>query len=143
MLTYQDAKWAARMETAIRNTSVPLATRMAELVSNDPDFHDRCGIRSVYDGRYRFSRYFSPLDFHTPATFESLIARNDLELYDLRDDPEEVRNLAADPKASGDLIMAMNAVLNARIAEEVGEDDGRFLPIRNGKWFLPPYTGRP
>jgi arylsulfatase A-like enzyme len=58
MLTYQDAKWAARMETAIRNTSVPLATRMAELVSNDPDFHDRCGIRSVYDGRYRFSRYF-------------------------------------------------------------------------------------
>ena len=37
-----------------------------------------------------------------------------------------------------DLIMAMNAKLNDLIAEEVGGDDGSFLPIRDGKWFFPP-----
>ena len=35
----------------------------------------------------------------------------------------------------------MNATLNARIAEEVGEDDGAFLPIRDGKWFFPAKSG--
>jgi hypothetical protein len=33
--------------------------------------------------------------------------------------------------------MAMNTKLNARLAEEVGVDDGRFLPIRDGRWALP------
>ena len=33
--------------------------------------------------------------------------------------------------------MAMNAKLNARIDEEVGSDDGSFLPIRDGKWYFP------
>lgn len=37
-----------------------------------------------------------------------------------------------------DLVMAMNAVLQARIAEEVGVDDGAFLPIRNGRMVFPP-----
>ena len=39
--------------------------------------------------------------------------------------------------ANNDLVMAMNEKLNARIAEEVGNDDGSFLPIRDGKWFFP------
>ena len=56
-------------------------------------FHNRCGIRSVFDGRYRFSRYFSPLNFNTPTTYENLVAHNDLELYDLQEDPEEINNL--------------------------------------------------
>ena len=29
-----------------------------------------------------------------------------------------------------------------RIADEVGDDDGSFLPIRNGKWFFPPKSER-
>jgi hypothetical protein len=33
--------------------------------------------------------------------------------------------------------MAMNDKLNVRIAEEVGIDDGSFLPLRNGKWHFP------
>ena len=118
----------------MRDDKVPLATKKRELLAIEPDFHDRCAIRSVFDGRYRFSRYFAPLDFNTPATFETLTAHNDLELYDLQEDPEEVRNLAASDR---DLVMAMNAKLNERIAEEVGEDDGAFLPIRDGKWHFP------
>jgi hypothetical protein len=33
--------------------------------------------------------------------------------------------------------MAMNAKLNGRIAEEVGDDNGSFVPIRSSKWFFP------
>jgi hypothetical protein len=32
--------------------------------------------------------------------------------------------------------MAMNKVMNERIAQEVGIDDGSFLPIRNGRWHV-------
>jgi hypothetical protein len=48
-----------------------------------------------------------------------------------------VASLALDKKSYGDLVMAMNTKLNARIDEEVGVDDGSFLPIRNGKWYFP------
>jgi hypothetical protein len=63
-------------------------------------------------------------------------------LYDLQEDAEEVHNLAAGPDAGRDLVMAMNAKLNGRIAKEVGDDNGGFLPIRNGKWFFPPKSER-
>jgi hypothetical protein len=119
MLSFQDARWARKMEEYMRNTKVPMAEKIEELIKIEPDFHDRCGIRSAFDGRYRFSRYFSPLDFNTSTTYESLTTKNDLELYDLQEDPEEVHNLAAGPKVNGDLIMAMNAKLNGRIADEV------------------------
>jgi arylsulfatase A-like enzyme len=137
MLSFQDARWARKMELYMRDSKTPLTEKLKELTKIEPDFHDRCAIRSAFDGRYRFSRYFSPLDFNTPTTYEALIAKNDLELYDLKEDSEEVDNLATNPKANGDLIMAMNDKLNGRIAEEVGDDNGHFIPIRNGKWFFP------
>lgn len=31
----------------------------------------------------------------------------------------------------------MNARLNEQLAAEVGEDNGDFLPIRNGRWAFP------
>jgi arylsulfatase A-like enzyme len=142
MLSFQDAHWARKMDQYMRDAKTPLAAKIKELIKIEPDFHDRCGIRSAFDGRYRFSRYFSPLDFNTPATYESLTASNDLELYDLQEDAEEIYNLAADPKSNGELIMAMNAKLNGRIADEVGDDNGSFLPIRNGQWFFPPNSER-
>jgi arylsulfatase A-like enzyme len=142
MLSFQDARWARKMEIYMRDSKTPLTTKLKELTKIEPDFHDRCAIRSAFDGRYRFSRYFSPLAFNTPTTYEALIAKNDLELYDLQEDSEEVDNLATNPKANGDLIMAMNAKLNGRIAEEVGDDNGHFIPIRNGKWFFPPKSER-
>ncbi|MCB8879942.1 sulfatase-like hydrolase/transferase [Acidisoma cellulosilytica] len=140
MLSFQDAKWAKRMDDFMESTA-PIADKIASLLKTEPDFYDRCGIRSVFDGRYRFSRYFAPLDFNTPATYEDLTRNNDLELYDLQNDPEEINNLAAMP-AHKDLVLAMNTVLNTRIAEEVGMDDGAFLPLRNGKWYFPPKSER-
>ncbi|MEP9352426.1 sulfatase-like hydrolase/transferase [Xanthobacter sp. KR7-65] len=141
MLLFQDAKWIARAEKVIHDDSIPRPQKGAWMLQYEPDFHQRCAIRSVFDGRYRFSRYFAPLGFNTPTTYEALAANNDLELYDLHADPNETRNLAATGGAR-DLVMAMNDKMNARIAEEVGVDDGAFLPLRDGKWFFPPPSQR-
>lgn len=50
-------------------------------------------------------------------------------------------HLAVDRKKNGDL-PALNQEANRRIAEEVGEDNGHFLPIRDGKWKFPPASER-
>ena len=85
----------------------------------------------AFDERYKFSRYFSFREFNTPATLEELRAKNDLELYDLRNDPDETVNLAYDFDRNRDLIATMNAKLNALIAREIGIDDGSFLPLKD------------
>jgi hypothetical protein len=93
-----------------------------------PDFSKRGAIRSIFDGRHRFTRYFAPDEHHRPETFDDLIARNDLELFDLELDPDETTNLAQDPTQAKDLILKMNSLLNRTLDEEVGIDDGSFLP---------------
>ena len=129
--------WAEKTYTWMMAGKVTPRNTEQILRIHEPNFNNRVGIRSVFDGRYRFSRYFSPLHFNTPTTFEELIAKNDLELFDLQNDPDEMDNLAMDPKKNAPLLMAMNQVMNERIAQEVGIDDGSFLPIRNGKWYFP------
>ncbi len=100
-----------------------------------PDFRNRGAIRSVYDGRYKFSRYFSPKEHNQPRTLEGIFALNDVELFDLDADPEEMQNLGVYPKKSGDLIMAMNQKMNDLIDTEVGvPDDGAFLPGEDANW---------
>jgi arylsulfatase A-like enzyme len=104
-----------------------------------PNFMKRGAIRSVFDGRYQFTRYFSPKQHNHPTSIEQLFQLNDVELFDHQTDPNEVNNLALDPKKHADLIMAMNAKLNTLIDTEVGEDVGQMLPGGvDGGWVATP-----
>lgn len=93
-----------------------------------PDLSKRGAIRGVFDGRYRFARYFSPKQHNRPTSVEALFKLNDVELYDVERDPLERDNLAVDVATHGELVEAMNAKLNALIDREVGEDVGQMLP---------------
>ena len=102
-----------------------------------PDLRKRGAIRSVFDGRYKLNRYFSPRKHHVPRSLEELLANNDVELFVLESDPGEMRNLAVDDKRDDDLLVAMNDKLNALIESEVGEDIGQMMPDDSGaNWTL-------
>ena len=139
MFSYLDASWFAPVIQMVESKE-PMAEKAPRLVELQPDFRNRGAIRSIFDGRYRFSRYFSPLEFNRPTTYEALIANNELEIYDLQEDPLETRNLALDGKAKAELFMGLNEKLNARIDEEVGADDGKFLSLKNGHWYPARFT---
>jgi len=93
-----------------------------------PDMMKRGAVRSVYDGRYVFSRYFSPKQHNRPATLEEIYGVNDVELFDTETDPNEIVNLAADRAGNGELVLAMNEKLSRLIDAEVGADNGAMLP---------------
>jgi len=104
-----------------------------------PDLRKRGAIRSVFDGSYQFTRYFSPRQHNRPESIEELFKLNDVELFDLQADPNEVDNLVLEPKKHADLIVAMNAKLNRLIDAEVGEDAGQMLPGGvDGGWVATP-----
>ena len=106
-----------------------------------PDMMKRGAVRSRFDGRYVFSRYFSPKQHNKPATLEELYRLNDVELFDTKNDPDEMTNLAQDRTKSADLVLAQNEKLNRLIEAEVGEDRGQMLPggIDAG-WEVTPET---
>jgi hypothetical protein len=137
MLSYQSSVWAEVTFDYMFAGNVSNKDKVQYLLKNEPNFHTRVAIRSTFDGRYRFSRCFSPLQFNTPKTMEELLAKNDLEIYDHHNDPDEMNNLGLNLKKYGDLILALNEHSNRVTDEEVGEDNGKFLPIRDGKWFFP------
>lgn len=102
-----------------------------------PDLKKRGHVRSAFDGRYRFTRYFAPVDHNSPTTIDELFKWNDVELYDLASDPGEMTNLAQDRGANAQLITTMNGKLEAVITSEIGKDDGHELPdIAGITWGL-------
>ena len=106
-------------------------------VGYKPDLKKRGSMRTVFDGRYKFSRYFAPVDRNRPATIDDLYKANDVELFDLQTDPEETVNLAADREKHKDLISAMSTKLEAAIKAEIGVDDGREMPeIPKFTWYM-------
>jgi arylsulfatase len=98
------------------------------------DMDNRNFLRGFYDGRYRFGRYFSPSNHHTPRDWETLLANNDLELYDQSNDPHCLDNLANQPALHKELLLKLNAKLNTLIEREAGVDDGSHMPGDPGNW---------
>lgn len=93
-----------------------------------PNLMKRGSLRSVFDGRYKFTRYFAPVQRNTPQTIDDLYAKNDVELFDLNTDPNEMTNLAVDRNKHAQLIQTMSAKLEASISAEFGKDDAREMP---------------
>ncbi len=78
-----------------------------------------------------------------PRSIEELLANNDVELFDVENDPNEINNLATDRHRNGDLLVAMNEKLNAMIESEVGEDRGQMLPGGDdANWTLDPRVSK-
>jgi arylsulfatase A-like enzyme len=98
------------------------------LTELQPKLDKRGFLSFVFDGRYKFARYYAPANFNTPETLDQILRNNDLQLFDLKNDPLEVRNLALDTEKNKDVILRMNALLNELMAKEVGKNDGSFLP---------------
>ena len=93
-----------------------------------PNLKKRGSVRTVFDGRYKLSRYFAPVDRNKPADLDALYKNNDVELFDLQNDPTETVNLAVDRAKNSDLVATMSAKLEALIKAEIGDDNGREMP---------------
>ena len=132
MLIYQDPEFAINAAKILHDKGKDAGAAEINRQGLKPDLAKHRGaIRSVFDGRYKFNRYFSTFQHNKPQTFGDLTSINDLELFDLDIDSHEIVNLAADPEENKELIMAMNAKLNAIIDDEVGVDDGSSLGLRH------------
>ncbi|HET9208295.1 MAG TPA: sulfatase-like hydrolase/transferase, partial [Burkholderiaceae bacterium] len=138
MLAYLDGDFLYKAVAHLHKGGKPADLKAAGVV---PDLLKRGAVRSVFDGRYVFSRYFSPKQHNRPIGMEDLLRLNDVELFDSQSDPDEMINLAAQPGRNGDLLLAMNEKLNRLIDTEVGEDRGQMLPggIEAG-WEVTPET---
>jgi arylsulfatase len=125
MFAYLDGDYLLRAVAHIQQGGDPRKLKDAGLV---PDMMKRGAVRSIYDGRYVYSRYFSPKQHNLPQSLEDIYRLNDVELYDRESDPLEMQNLAHDRRRHAELVLAMNSKLNALIETEVGEDRGQMLP---------------
>lgn len=52
-----------------------------------------------------------PFQFQYPGNVEQILRNNEVQLFDLKNDPIETHNLALDPEKNRDLILRMNALL--------------------------------
>jgi len=136
MLSFQDADFLLNISKFVRDGGNP-----ADIPKQGwkPNLSKRGAIRSAFNGRYKLNRYFSPLEHHIPRTIDELYANNDVELFDLINDPNEMKNLAMDRKSNGEVLVAMNNLLNMLIETEVGDDLGQMLPSKDdANWVLDP-----
>jgi arylsulfatase len=140
MIATVDAEWFVRNVTKVFDAAAAAAGQefhrgmeafkgLVEEIGV-PNLEARELFRGIFDGRYKLVRYFGMGDYNLPADVQQLLADNDVALYDLQSDPEEMDNLAnpAHPRYDEALLSAMNQKLNALIAEEIGEDKAMFTP---------------
>jgi arylsulfatase len=81
----------------------------------------------AFDGRYKIGRYYAPTAVNTPKTLDEILKNNDVQVFDLQNDPGEIHNLALEPEKNRETILRMNELLNTLIAKEIGANDGRYL----------------
>src|SRR5215831_1328451 len=67
---------------------------LPSLAEMHPDLSKRGFLSFVFDGRYKFARYYAPAAFNTPQTLDQIFEYNDVQLFDLSEDPDELHNLA-------------------------------------------------
>jgi len=102
-----------------------------------PNMKKRGSLRSAFDGRHKFTRYFAPGERNRPTNLADLYKFNDVELFDLQNDPREMKNLAADKAVNGELIASASDRLERMIKAEIGVDDGREMPnIPRIEWTI-------
>lgn len=89
-----------------------------------PDLTRKRLFRGIFDGRYKLVRYFAPRHYNTPEVLDEALLHNDLALYDLQRDPDEMQNLARldHPDYDRELLEKMNGKLSALIKVEIGQD---------------------
>ena len=88
----------------------------------------RSAIRTIFDGRYKFSRYFNMAHHNQPKTLEQIYAVNDVELYDLKKDPKEMHNVYDDPEYQ-DIVIELKALLK-KTREELNETDEDYPKVQ-------------
>jgi arylsulfatase len=95
-----------------------------------PNMDNRELFRGVFDGRYKLVRYFGLAHYNLPDTVDALLADNDVALYDLQKDPEEMDNLANpdNPGYDKELLETMNTKLHSLIKAEIGVDEPILKP---------------
>ncbi|MEO0562052.1 MAG: sulfatase-like hydrolase/transferase [Chloroflexota bacterium] len=121
MLSYFDPRFVKRATDSFKARQLP---------DGPPNLENlRGAIRSVFDGRYRYTRYFFPKQHNRPETLDEILQYNDIELFDLQSDPNENHNLARNPDQCREIIEALNAKMNALIDMEISEDVGQMLPL--------------
>jgi arylsulfatase A-like enzyme len=120
-LTTVDADWYGKSFVRMAQRKPP--PDLAEI-----DLTKRGFLSFVFDGRHKLARFFSPRNFNTPRTLDELFKNNDVQVFDLKDDPDEMRNLALEKEKHADAILRLNGLLNDLMAREVGANDGKFLP---------------
>jgi arylsulfatase len=135
MIATVDAQWLQRnapllLDSAAAEAGLEFQRGKEFLARLDefekPDLDRREVFRGVFDGRYKLVRYFGLAHYNLPRSVEELQSKNDVALYDLHNDPEEIDNLADpdNPSYDEELLARLNNKLNALIEDEIGDDRG-------------------
>ena len=94
---------------------------------SEANFPNKRGFLSVaFDGRYKFgvSSRRPPAIRRRRSTKSH---NNDVQLFDLTNDPGETRNLALEPEKNQAQILRMNALLNELLEKEIGPNHRALL----------------